>query len=114
MQSTTADVRPTPANLDSLTNSQLAVVTLGRLALNVAYHIVYPLQPFLAQHLHVDLRTVSALVTVQVLASVASPLGGTLADTRGERTTMTGGLALFCLGTMLCALTSSFGGFLAG
>jgi len=97
-----------------LTNGQLATVTLGRMALNVAYRIVYPLQPFLAQHLHVDLRTVSALVTVQVLASVASPLGGTLADTRGERATMTGGLALFCLGAALCALTSSFGGFLAG
>jgi predicted MFS family arabinose efflux permease len=82
--------------------------------LNVAYRIVYPLQPFLALHLHVDLRAVSALVTVQVLASIASPLGGTLADTRGERTIMSGGLALFCVGAALCALTSSFGGFLAG
>ncbi|HEU5100171.1 MAG TPA: MFS transporter, partial [Roseiflexaceae bacterium] len=45
---------------------------------------------------------------------IVSPLGGTLADTRGERTTMTGGLALFCLGAALCALSTSFGGFLAG
>jgi predicted MFS family arabinose efflux permease len=97
-----------------LTNGQLASVTLGRLALNVAYRIVYPLQPFLAQHLQVDLRIVSALVTVQVLASIISPLGGTLADTRGERATMTGGLALFCLGAALCALSTGFGGFLAG
>lgn len=98
----------------TLTNGQLASVTLGRLALNVAYRIIYPLQPFLALHLQVDLRTVSALVTVQVLASVVSPLGGTLADTRGERATMTGGLILFCAGAALCALSSSFGGFLAG
>jgi predicted MFS family arabinose efflux permease len=97
-----------------LTNGQLASVTLGRLALNVAYRIVYPLQPFLAQHLQVDLRIVSALVTVQVLASIISPLGGTLADTRGERATMTAGLALFCLGAALCALSTGFGGFLAG
>jgi predicted MFS family arabinose efflux permease len=82
--------------------------------LNVAYRIIYPLQPFLAQHLHVDLRTVSALVTVQVLASIVSPLGGTLADTRGERATMTGGLSLFCVGAVLCALSTGFGGFLAG
>jgi predicted MFS family arabinose efflux permease len=80
----------------------------------VAYRIVYPLQPFLAEHLQVDLRTISALVTVQVLASIVSPLGGTLADTRGERATMTGGLALFCLGAVLCALSAGFGGFLAG
>jgi predicted MFS family arabinose efflux permease len=114
LQSTTAE---TPARLGSsatLTIAQLASVTLGRLALNVAYRIIYPLQPFLAQHLHVDLRTVSALVTVQVLASVASPLGGALADTRGERATMSGGLALFCIGVALCALSTNFGGFLAG
>jgi len=95
-------------------NGQLAVVTLGRLGLNVAYRIVYPLQPFLAGHLRVDLRTVSALVTVQVLASIASPLGGTLADTRGERATMSAGLALFSLGAALCALAPTFAGFLVG
>jgi MFS transporter, DHA1 family, inner membrane transport protein len=114
VQSTSLETHPTLQPAHSLTNGHLAAVTLGRMALNVAYRIVYPLQPFLAHHLHVDLRTVSALVTVQVLASMASPLGGTLADTRGERTTMTSGLALFCLGAALCALTSSFGGFLVG
>jgi MFS transporter, DHA1 family, inner membrane transport protein len=114
VQSATAPAQPklTPQNI--LTNGQLAAVTLGRLALNVAYRIVYPLQPFLADHLRVDLRTVSALVTVQVLASIASPLGGLLADTRGGRATMALGLALFCAGAGLCALTASFGGFLAG
>ena len=114
MQSTTAESRLAPSAFANLTNGQLAAVTLGRLALNVAYRIIYPLQPFLAQHLHIDLRTVSALVTVQVLASIASPLGGTLADTRGERATMTGGLSLFCIGAALCALATGFGGFLAG
>jgi MFS family permease len=114
LQSTTVEARPAPGALTTLTNGQLASVTLGRLALNIAYRIVYPLQPFLAQHLQVDLRMVSALVTVQVLASIVSPLGGTLADTRGERAIMTGGLSLFCAGAALCALSSSFGGFLAG
>ncbi|KPV50099.1 MFS transporter, partial [Kouleothrix aurantiaca] len=99
---------------DTLTAGQLAAVTLGRLGLNVAYRIVYPLQPFLADRLHVSLYTVSALITVQVLASAASPLGGALADTRGERNTMSLGLALFCAGAALCALAGSFGGFLAG
>jgi len=114
LESTSLETRPALLPAHALTTGQLAAVTLGRMALNVAYRIVYPLQPFLAQHLHVDLRTVSALVTVQVLASVASPLGGTLADTRGERAIMTIGLAVFCSGATLCALTSSFGGFLAG
>ena len=114
MQSTSIESRHALGTSATLTNGQLAAVTLGRLALNVAYRIVYPLQPFLAQHLQVDLRMVSALVTVQVLASIVSPLGGALADTRGERTTMTAGLSLFCAGAALCALSTSFGGFLAG
>src|SRR5215210_9579592 len=114
LQPITAESRPTLGLFPTLTNGQLASVTLGRLALNVAYRIIYPLQPFLALHLHVDLRTVSALVTVQVLASVVSPLGGTLADTRGERATMTGGLSVFCAGAALCALSTGFGAFLAG
>jgi predicted MFS family arabinose efflux permease len=114
VESTLEDSHRATAQANTLTNGQLAVVTLGRLALNVAYRIVYPLQPFLAGHLQVDLRTVSALVTVQVLASIASPLGGMLADTRGERTTMTAALAVFCAGAALCALSTSFGGFLAG
>jgi DHA1 family inner membrane transport protein len=113
LQSTIKPI-PAPSVFATLTNGQLASVTLGRLALNVAYRIIYPLQPFLALHLQIDLRTVSALVTVQVLASIVSPLGGTLADTRGERATMTGGLSLFCAGAALCALSSGFGGFLAG
>ena len=99
---------------DTLTAGQLAAVTLGRLGLNVATRIVYPLQPFLAGQLQVSLYTVSALITVQVLASAASPLGGALADTHGERNTMALGLAMFCVGSALCALAGSFGGFLAG
>jgi DHA1 family inner membrane transport protein len=43
-----------------------------------------------------------------------SPIGGALADTRGERTTMSGGLALFASGTLLCALSPSFLAFLIG
>lgn len=98
----------------TLTNGQLAVVTLGRLGLNMTYRIVYPLQPFLAQRLDVNLQTVSALVTVQVLAAAISPLGGYLVDTRGERKIMTLALALFCLGAGLCATAGGFGGFLLG
>jgi MFS transporter, DHA1 family, inner membrane transport protein len=98
----------------SLTNGQLALVTLGRLALTTAYRILYPLQPFLVLHLNVDLRTVTLLVTTQVFASLISPLGGALTDTRGERTIMAWALGLFCVGSALCALSATFGVFLVG
>ncbi|HWQ14331.1 MAG TPA: MFS transporter [Roseiflexaceae bacterium] len=111
MEATTVNVQP--SNVE-LTHGQLALVTIARLALTTAFRIIYPLQPFLAQQLEVDLRTISMLVTVQLLASLASPLGGMLADTRGERATMAGGLGVFCAGALVCALAGDFWGFLAG
>lgn len=110
-----AQSRVAPASRQTdLTMTQLMVVTGGRLALVAAFRIIYPLQPFLTGELDVDLRTVSALITVQLAASMLSPIGGALADTRGERATMIGGLALFASGTLLCALSPSFIAFLIG
>ncbi len=103
-----------PTHTADLTTAHLAIVTGGRLALVAAFRIIYPLQPFLTHELNVDLRTVSALITVQLAASMLSPIGGALADTRGERATMSGGLAIFALGTALCALSPSFAAFLIG
>jgi MFS transporter, DHA1 family, inner membrane transport protein len=105
---------PTTLSIESVTNLQLAIVTIARLALNAAFRIIYPLQPFLSDQFNADLQTVSTLVTIQLLASLVSPLGGTLADTRGERTTMSLGLLLFCVGTLTCALTAGFTAFLTG
>lgn len=112
MQTTTGGA---PARaVSELGLGHLAVVTAGRLGLNIAYRIIYPLLPFLATRLQVDLQTVSALVTVQVAASLASPLGGALSDTRGERASMSAGLGMLGLGALICALSASFAGFLVG
>jgi DHA1 family inner membrane transport protein len=110
-----AQSRVAPASRDAdLTTTHLIIVTGGRLALVAAFRIIYPLQPFLTGELGIDLRTASALITVQLAASMLSPIGGALADTRGERATMSGGLALFASGTLLCALSPSFLAFLIG
>ncbi|HEU5011711.1 MAG TPA: MFS transporter [Roseiflexaceae bacterium] len=113
MQSTTshAALRHEP---ETLALSHLALITFGRLGLTTAFRIIYPLLPFLSQRLQISLETVSMLVTVQVLASFASPLGGTLADTRGARTTMSIAFVLFSVGALCCALLDSFAGFLVG
>jgi DHA1 family inner membrane transport protein len=111
---TIASQSVTMPSFEPVTNLQLAIVTIARLALNAAFRIIYPLQPFLSDQFNADLQTVSMLVTIQLLASLVSPLGGTLADTRGERTTMSLGLLLFCIGTLTCALTAGFTSFLAG
>jgi DHA1 family inner membrane transport protein len=102
------------AALAPLTRRQLIILLAGRLALNTAFRVVYPLLTVLARGLAVDLSTVSLLVTVQVSATLVSPLGGRLADAYGERATMIGGLSLFCAGTGVCAGAPGFGLFLLG
>lgn len=93
---------------------ELAVLLAGRLVFNTAFRMVYPLLPFLAAGLAIDLQTASLLVTVQVAASLLSPLGGTISDRFGERATLLAGLASFTLGAVGCALATSFGPFLVG
>jgi predicted MFS family arabinose efflux permease len=93
---------------------QLLILLVGRLALNTAYRIIYPLLALLADGLRVDRSTASLLVTAQVAATLVSPLGGRLSDRYGERTTMLGGLLLFCVGASACALAGSFAAFMIG
>ncbi len=86
----------------------------GRFVINTAFRIVYPLLALLATKLAVDLRTASLLITMQVGVTLLSPLGGRLADLRGDRFAMLAGLAIFCVGAVVCALANSFGLFLLG
>ncbi len=103
-----------PAGVLPMTFTQLAVITAGKLGLNIAYRIVYPLLPFLASQLQVSLQTVSALVSVQVGAALLSPVSSAVSARFGERTTMVLGTLSFLLGTLICLLSSAFGGFLCG
>jgi predicted MFS family arabinose efflux permease len=93
---------------------QLLIMLLGRFLFNTAFRMIYPLLALLASGLQVDIRTASLLVTVQVGATLISPLGGALADRWGERRTMLAGLALFCLGCGVGAFATSFWPFLLG
>lgn len=92
----------------------LFVVTSGRLASTTAFRIVYPLLPFLSTRFDVSLHQVATLVALQTAASLASPIGGTLADRFGERKVMLSGLATFVVGALLCSLTNTFWVFQLG
>lgn len=93
---------------------QLLIMLIGRFLFNTAFRMIYPLLALLASGLQVDIRTASLLVTVQVGATLISPLGGALADGWGERRTMLAGMALFCLGCGVAAFSISFWPFLLG
>ncbi len=86
----------------------LIVVTSGRLASTTAFRIVYPLLPFLSSRFDVSLQQVATLVALQTAASLASPIGGTLADRFGERKVMLGGLGIFIVGALICSFTDVF------
>ncbi len=98
----------------ALTWYQIVPMVIGRLTYSTAFRMLYPLLTFLAAGLDVDLRRASLLVTMQVGAALISPLGGLLADRRGERTTMLLGSSIFCVGALVCALARSFTPFLLG
>lgn len=100
--------------LQRITWPQLVVLLLGRWLINTTFRVVYPLLPFLAAMFVVDLQTVSLLVTLQVAATLASPLGGIVSDRWGERSAMVWGMSSYCLGTLICFLSGSFWPFLCG
>ena len=98
----------------ALTPRDLAIVTGARLVQNIAYRIIYPITPFLAIALGVNLQTVSLLITIQVAASLLSPLGGAIAARFGQRAAMSIGLLFFIFGSGLCAVSPNFVGFFVG
>jgi predicted MFS family arabinose efflux permease len=98
----------------TLTATQLIMLVFGRFVFNTAFRLVYPLLAFIADGFAVNAATASLLVTVQVGATLLSPLGGTLADRRGERETMVWGAVLFIIGTLIAAFSRDFLGFLGG
>jgi len=102
------------AQLPTLRPVDLVVVTSGRLASTTAFRIVYPLLPFLSNRFDVSLQQVATLVALQTAASLASPIGGTLADRFGERRVMISGLATFIVGALLCSFTDVFWVFQLG
>lgn len=84
-------------------DKQLGIIFLSRTTLNVAYRIIYPFLPSLARGLGISLAAASGLVTLRVVANMAAPLLGSLADRYGRRRIMEVALVLFVLASALLA-----------
>lgn len=93
---------------------ELWVLLGARLIVNTAFRVVYPMLTLLAAGFEVSLQLASLVVTVQVAATLLSPLGGAVADARGERLAINVGLGLLCVGALFCAVATGFWPFLAG
>ena len=98
-----------PGSLPTLTSGRLATIVASRLVLNAIFRLTYPLIPFAAASFGASTGAVTWLVTIQVLAGLASPLGGWLGDRFGYRDTMSLGLAVVCCGAIGAALAPGLG-----
>ena len=83
--------------------TQLPIVFAVRTAVNAPVRIIYPFLPSIARGLGISLTAASQLVTLRMVAGLAAPLLGLLADRYGRRRVMEVALSLFALASLLMA-----------
>jgi len=82
---------------------RLAVLFLGRVALNTAYRIVYPFLPAIARGLDISVTAASRLAALRMLPGLAAPWLGALGDQQGRRRMIEPALLIFSLAGFLLA-----------
>src|SRR3712207_7712307 len=97
----------------TLTSSRLATLVASRFVVNAIFRLTYPLLPVAAAAYGASTAEVTWLVTIQVLAGLASPLGGWLGDRYGYRDTMSLGLAIVSTGVGTAAVVSTLNAMIA-
>jgi MFS family permease len=105
---------PAPA-VKGLERAGAWVLVLGGLDFGLEQFVVLPILPAVRQAEGASLTAVTWLVTGFLLASVAStPILGRLGDLYGRRRLALVALAAFAIGSLVCALSGSIGGLIAG
>jgi predicted MFS family arabinose efflux permease len=75
----------------------LIIIFLARTTLNTAHRIIYPFLPTIARGLGISLTTASILITLRLLAGLAAPFVGPVADRHSRRRVMEVALLVFSL-----------------
>ncbi len=88
--------------------AQLAAITAARGAINTGYRMIYPFLPTLARGMGVDPQAIILAVTARSALGLGAPLVGSLGDTRGRKTAMLLGAAVFGAGCAALAIWPSF------
>jgi MFS transporter, ACDE family, multidrug resistance protein len=96
------------------TQRGLAVAFSTSIAVVMGMQLVYPALPAMMVHLQVDAATIGLVVTAYTLPAVfLTPLAGAIADLKGRRWLLVGGMLLFGLAGVAVGFASSFGVVLA-
>ena len=86
----------------------LAIIFVVRTVLNTAHRIIYPFLPSIARGLGVSLAAASGLVTVRLVAGLAAPFVGSLADRYPRRRTMEAALLVLAVASLLLVALGTF------
>jgi MFS family permease len=93
----------------------LVLISVAGLLVSLTQSLLIPVLPMLTANLHTSATNVEWLLTSTLLvAAVAVPVVGRLADLFGKKRLLVISLAAFVAGSLLCALTSSLGLLIAG
>jgi DHA1 family inner membrane transport protein len=91
--------------------TQIISTTLMRTVTNTGFRMIFPLQPILMRGFGLSLTQITRMFAGQSLVGILSPFLASLADTRGRRTGMLAGMAIFSLGALLIVFQPTPGGF---
>lgn len=102
--------RPAPPEETSTPWGQFLLLYAVFFLMGAEMYLVSPLLPTISRELHTATSTAAGLVTSYVLAyAIAGPLVGIFADRTERRVFITGGVVLFLIGNILCALAPTIG-----
>jgi DHA1 family inner membrane transport protein len=90
---------------------QIVVFSAIRMVMNTTHRMVYPFLPVFGRGLGIDLSRLSLALTTRGLVGVLGPFLASIADSRGRKTGMLFGMALFSAGVSLVVLYPSFPAF---
>ena len=74
---------------------------MARTTLNTAHRIIYPFLPSIARGLGISLGAASLLISLRLVAGLAAPLMGPVADRHHRRRVMEVALLIFALAAFL-------------
>ncbi|MCJ7534713.1 MAG: MFS transporter [Anaerolineales bacterium] len=92
---------------------QVLIFTATRVVLNTMYRMVYPFLAVFGRGMGVDLPTITLALTLRSFTGVFGPFLAFIGDSRGRKTGMLFGLAIFILGLSVVMIWPTFPGFLA-
>lgn len=87
---------------------QIAGFLFTRTVVNTSFRMIYPFLPTIARGLGMNIEEVTRAITLRASLGLFSPILGSLADSRGRKSAMLIGIALFVGSMLLVGLVPTF------